>query len=154
MSSPFSHEAVEILERLKVPFYKIPSGEVTNLSLLRFVAETGKPVFLSSGMSTWDELDRAVNTILDHHSKLTILQCTSVYPCPPQMVGLNVMLEMKERYHLPVGLSDHSMSNYSALAAVALGASVIEKHLTFSRKMYGTDAKHSLEPDEFLQFDS
>tara|TARA_B100000315_G_scaffold259812_1_gene317361 strand:- start:1289 stop:2302 length:1014 start_codon:yes stop_codon:yes gene_type:complete len=149
MSSPFSQEAVEILEKLEVACYKIPSGEVTNLSLLRHVAETGKPMFLSSGMSNWDELDKAVNTILNHHSKLTVLQCTSMYPCPSDKIGLNVMLEMKERYQIPVGLSDHSMSNYSAFAAVALGASVIEKHLTFSREMYGTDASNSLEPDEF-----
>lgn len=149
LSSPFSIEAVELLERVGVARYKIPSGEVTNLPLLEVVAETGKPVLLSSGMSAWKELDAAVNLILRRHSRLTVLQCTTAYPCPYEQVGLNVMLEMRERYRLPVGLSDHTLTPYASLAAVALGASVIEKHLTFSRRMYGSDAPHSLEPPEF-----
>jgi N-acetylneuraminate synthase len=94
-------------------------------------------------------LDEAVNTILRYHDRLTVLQCTSEYPCPCEQVGLNVMLEMRARYGLPVGLSDHTLTNYAAFAAVTLGASVIEKHLAFSRRMYGSDAQHSLEPDEF-----
>jgi N-acetylneuraminate synthase len=149
LSSPFSIEAVELLENVGVKRYKIPSGEVTNLPFLKVIAETGKPILLSSGMSSWDELDEAVNIIRKHQDKLTILQCTSKYPCPYEEVGLNVMLEMKERYNLPVGLSDHTLTNYSAFSAVTLGATVIEKHLTFSRKMYGSDARHSLEPNEF-----
>ena len=149
LSSPFSIEAVELLEAVGVARYKVPSGEVTNLPLLEVIAQTGKPVLLSSGMSSWAELDEAVNTILRHHDRLTVLQCTSEYPCPYEEVGLNVMLEMRERYGLPVGLSDHTLTNYAAFAAVALGASVIEKHLTFSRCMYGSDARHSLEPKEF-----
>ena len=149
LSSPFSIEAVELLEAVGVARYKVPSGEVTNLPLLEVIAQTDKPVLLSSGMSSWAELDEAVNTILRHHDQLTVLQCTSEYPCPYEEVGLNVMLEMRERYGLPVGLSDHTLTNYAAFAAVALGASVIEKHLTFSRHMYGSDARHSLEPDEF-----
>jgi len=104
---------------------------------------------LSSGMSNWAELDAAVNTILRHHDRLTVLQCTSEYPCPPERVGLNVMTEMRERYKLPVGLSDHTLTNYAAYAAVVLGASVIEKHFTLSRHLYGSDAKHSLEPADF-----
>jgi len=151
LSSPFSMEAVELLESVGITRYKIPSGEVTNLPLLEFIARTGKPVILSSGMSSWAELDAAVNTILRHHSHLTVLQCTSEYPCPYEEVGLNVMIEMRERYHLPVGLSDHTLTPYASLAAVVMGASVIEKHLTFSRLMYGSDAKHSLEPGEFAQ---
>ena len=151
LSSPFSIEAVELLEQIGVTRYKIPSGEVTNLPLLDVVAQTGKPVLLSSGMSSWVELDAAVNTILRHHDKLTVLQCTSEYPCPYEQVGLNVMLEMRERYHLPVGLSDHTLTNYAVFAAVTLGASVVEKHLTFSRRMYGSDAPHSLEPAEFAE---
>jgi len=89
-----------------------------------------------------------VDTILRHHNPLTVLQCTTAYPCPYEEVGLNVMLEMRERYKLPVGLSDHTMTNYAAFAAVTLGAAVIEKHFTLSRRMYGSDAKHSLEPAE------
>jgi N,N'-diacetyllegionaminate synthase len=149
LSSPFSVEAVELLEKIGVRRYKVPSGEVTNLPLLEVIAGTGKPVLLSSGMSNWAELDAAVNAILRHHDRLTVLQCTTEYPCPHEHVGLNVMLEMRERYKLPVGLSDHTLTNYAAYAAVVLGASVIEKHLTFSRRMYGSDAKHSLEPAEF-----
>jgi N,N'-diacetyllegionaminate synthase len=149
MSSPFSEEAVDLLEEIGVSRYKIPSGEVTNLPLLDLVAGTGKPVLLSSGMSSWAELDAAVETILRRHSHLTVMQCSSEYPCSYERVGLNVMLEMRARYELPVGLSDHTMTNYAAFAAVSLGASVVEKHLTFSRAMYGSDARHSLLPEEF-----
>ena len=149
LSSPFSVEAVELLERINIEQYKIPSGEVTNLPMLDAIAQTGKPILLSSGMSSWEELDMAVETIRQHHNNVTVLQCTSEYPCPNEQVGLNVMLKMKHRYHLPIGLSDHTLENYSCFAAVTLGATVIEKHLTFSRRMYGSDARHSLEPEQF-----
>lgn len=149
LSSPFSEKAVELLERVGVARYKVPSGEVTNLPLLERIAQTGKPIFLSSGMSNWKELDEAVNTVLHHHNRLTLLQCTSAYPCPYEQVGLNVLLDMKDRYKLPIGLSDHTLTNYAAFAAVTLGAIVIEKHFTLSRHMYGSDVKHSLEPLEF-----
>jgi len=149
LSSPFSEEAVDLLEQVGVARYKIPSGEVTNLPMLEKIARLNKPVLLSSGMSDWEELDRAVETLRAHHDHITVLQCTSQYPAPYEQVGLNVMLEMRERYGLPVGLSDHTMSNYAAFAAVTLGAQVIEKHFTFSRKMYGSDAAHALEPAEF-----
>jgi N-acetylneuraminate synthase len=151
MSSPFSVPAVEMLEAVGVPRYKVPSGEVTNLPLLHVIAQTKKPVLLSSGMSTWKELDAAVNEIMHVHDSITVLQCTSEYPCPYEDVGLNAMTAMRERYRLPVGLSDHTLTPYASLAAVTLGASVIEKHLTFSRRMYGSDARHSLEPAEFEQ---
>ena len=149
LSSPFSIEAVELLEEIGMAQYKVPSGEVTNLPMLEVIARTGKPVLLSSGMSSWAELDAAVEAIQRRHTQITVLQCTTEYPCPYGRVGLNVMLEMRERYRLPVGLSDHTLTPYAAYAAVTLGASVIEKHFTFSRKMYGSDAQHSLEPDEF-----
>ncbi len=149
MSSPFSIEAVELLEAIGMARYKIPSGEVTNLPLLQAIGSTGKPVLLSSGMSSWKELDEAVATLRRHHDRITVMQCTTEYPCACEHVGLNVMQEMRERYGLPVGLSDHTPTNYACFAAVALGASVVEKHLTFSRLMYGSDAKHSLEPNEF-----
>jgi N-acetylneuraminate synthase len=150
LSSPFSEAAVDLLEKVGMMQYKIPSGEVTNLPMLEKIALLGKPIILSSGMSSWDELDRAVEVIRRHHSYLTVLQCTSEYPCPYENVGLNVMQEMAERYNLPVGLSDHTLTNYASFAAVTLGATVIEKHFTFSRKMYGSDAKHSLEPAEMM----
>lgn len=148
LSSPFSLEAVDLLERLGMPLYKVPSGEVTNLPLLERLAATGKPILLSSGMSDWRELDAAV-TVLRAGGPLTVMQCSSLYPCPPEKVGLNVMREMAARYGLPVGLSDHTLGPAAALAAAALGAVVIEKHFTFSRLMYGSDARHSMEPSEF-----
>lgn len=148
LSSPFSEQAVDLLESVGLEKYKIPSGEVTNLPLLEKIAKLKKPILLSSGMSSWSELDMAVSTVQKYHDNLTVLQCTSEYPCPYDHVGLNVMLEMRQRYARPVGLSDHTLTPYASFAAVTLGASVIEKHFTFSRKMYGSDARHSLEPKE------
>jgi len=151
LSSPFSLEAVDLLEEVDVDSYKIPSGEVTNLPLLHHIAKTGKPVILSSGMSNWSELDAAVSA-LKPGGPVTVLQCTSAYPCPPERVGLNVIPEMKQRYGLPVGFSDHTDGCAAAFAAAALGASVIEKHLTFSKRMYGSDAANAMEPDDFSVF--
>lgn len=148
MSSPFSEEAVDLLVQVGMTHYKIPSGEVTNLPLLDKIARLDKPVLLSSGMSSWEELDSAVETVRRHHNLLTVMQCTSEYPCPYEQVGLNVMQEMAARYQVPVGLSDHTLTSYATFAAVVLGAAVVEKHFTFSRKMYGSDAQHSLEPAE------
>jgi N,N'-diacetyllegionaminate synthase len=148
MSSPFSIEAVDLLEEIGVTTYKVPSGEVTNLPLLTRIAETRKPCFLSSGMSDWRELDSAV-AALRPGGPLTVMQCTSAYPCPPERVGLNVISEMADRYGLPVGYSDHTLGLAASIAAVALGAAVVEKHFTFSTLMYGSDAKNSMEPDEF-----
>jgi N-acetylneuraminate synthase len=148
LSSPFSIEAVDLLEEVGVGLYKVPSGEVSNLPLMEKLAATGKPVLLSSGMSNWAELDAAVAT-LRPGGPVTVLQCSSAYPCPPEKVGLNVLAEMKARYGLPVGLSDHTTGPAAALAAAALGATVIEKHFTFSRLMYGSDAINSMEPKEF-----
>jgi N-acetylneuraminate synthase len=148
ISSPFSLEAVDVLEEVGVAFYKVPSGEVTNVPLLEHVAGTGRPTVLSSGMSNWDELDRAVE-VLRPGGPLTLMQCSSVYPCPAERVGLNILSEMRERYDLPVGLSDHTRGLAAAVAAVAQGAVMIEKHLTFHRGMYGSDAQHSAEPGEF-----
>lgn len=151
LSSPFSLEAVDLLEQVGVDAYKIPSGEVTNVPLLERVASTRKPVLLSSGMSNWAELDHAV-AILRSGGELTVMQCSSMYPCLPEMVGLNILAEMGHRYGCAVGFSDHTLGMSAAIAAVALGASVIEKHLTFSRLMYGSDAKHSMEPHDFRVF--
>lgn len=149
LSSPFSLEAVDLLERVGVARYKVPSGEVTNLPLLQRIGTTGKPVLLSSGMSSWAELDAAVRALRGRRAGVTVLQCTSEYPCPPEHAGLNVLNEMRRRYGLPVGLSDHTLTNSAAIAAVVLGATVVEKHFTLSRRLYGSDAKHSLEPDQF-----
>lgn len=150
LSSPFSLEAVDLLEEVGIKIYKIPSGEVTNLPLLEKIAKTGKKVLLSSGMSNWNELDEAVKTLKDNGcNDLTVLQCTSDYPCTPENAGLNIIQELKERYNLPVGYSDHTLGLAIPVAAVVLGAKVIEKHFTLSRDMYGSDAKNSTEPKEF-----
>lgn len=149
MSSPFSIEAVELLEEVGVKRYKIPSGEITNLPLLAVAAKTGKQIILSSGMSSWEELDAAVNTVCAINKDIAVLQCTSEYPCPYEQVGLNLLSEMQQRYKCPVGFSDHTLTIFAPLAAVQAGATIIEKHLTITRQMYGSDAKHSLEPGEF-----
>ncbi len=150
ISSPFSLEAVDLLEEVGISFYKIPSGEVNNIPLLIKIAKTNKKVLLSSGMSSWNELDEAVKTLKENGCKdLIILQCTSEYPCPPEKIGLNIIDEMKSRYNLPVGFSDHTEGFFAPLASVMKGAEIIEKHFTLSKLMYGSDAKNSMEPIEF-----
>lgn len=148
LSSPFSFEAVDLLEQLDVDAYKVPSGEVSNIPLLEYLAETKRPVLLSSGMSDWSEVDAAVAALVGG-GPVTVMQCSSAYPCPPEQVGLNVLAEMRARYGLPVGYSDHTTGPAAPLAAVTLGAAVIEKHFTFSRLMYGSDAANSMEPADF-----
>jgi N,N'-diacetyllegionaminate synthase len=150
-SSPFAIEAVDLLEEIGVDVYKIASGEVTNTPLLERVAQTKRPVVLSSGMSDWKELDRAVE-ILRPVGDLTIMQCTSAYPCPVEKAGINVIDEMAARYQLPTGFSDHTQGIASAVTAIAHGATVIEKHITFSRQMYGSDAQFAAEPEEFRRY--
>ncbi len=151
LSSPFSIEAAELLEEIGVEKFKIPSGEVTNLPLIEQLASYSKPILISSGMSNWEELDKAVD-ILIKKVDLTIMQCTSKYPCPPQSVGLNIFSELRNRYgsKFNLGFSDHTATISAGIAAAALGVKTVEKHLTFSKSMYGSDAKNSLEPDEFL----
>lgn len=150
-SSPFSLEAVELLEYAGMDTYKIASGEVSNLPLLEKIAKTGKRVLLSSGMSSWAELDEAVETLQSNGcNSLVVLQCTSEYPCPAEQSGLNVLDEMKARYeNIEIGYSDHTLGVAVPLAAVIKGATVIEKHFTLSKKMYGSDAMNSTEPEEF-----
>ncbi len=152
MSSPFSTEAVDLLEMVGVSAYKVPSGEVTNLPLLKRIASTGKEIFLSSGMSNWAELDQAVDVLRSGLGTMTVMQCTSAYPCPPQRVGLNIIAEMADRFNLPVGFSDHTDGFAAAIAAASMGATTIEKHITFSRLMYGSDAANAMEPDDFRQY--
>ncbi len=152
ISAAFSIEAVDLLEKVGVKTFKIPSGEVNNIPYLIRVAKTGKRVLLSSGMSSWSELDEAVETLKGHGAAdITVLQCTSEYPCPPEQSGLNVLGEMRQRYGLDVGFSDHTLGTAVPIAAVLCGAKVIEKHFTLSTKMYGSDAMNSTNPDEFSQ---
>lgn len=150
-SSPFSLEAVDMLEDIGVNTYKIASGEVSNTPLLEKVAKTGKRILLSSGMSSWSELDEAIDILQSNGCMdLVVLQCTSEYPCPAREAGLNVIDELKERYkNITIGYSDHTLGVAIPLAAVIKGANVIEKHFTLSKNMYGSDAMNSTEPAEF-----
>jgi N,N'-diacetyllegionaminate synthase len=149
ISSPFCNEAVDLLEQVGLSTYKVPSGELTNIPLLEKIALTGKKVILSSGMSTEHELDTAIQIFLRHNLQPSVLQCTSEYPCRPENVGLRYISDLKSRYSLRVGLSDHTLGIAASLGAVTLGASIIEKHFTLSRLMYGSDASMSMEPAEF-----
>lgn len=151
MSSPFSVEAVELLERLQVKRYKIGSGEVSNFLMLEHIARTGKPIILSSGMSSYEELDQSISFLKKKNVPLSLLQCNTEYPTPPERVGIQAMLEMKERYKLPVGLSDHSATLAAPLCAVSLGAEILEFHVVFDRRMFGPDAASSLQIDEVKQ---
>lgn len=148
-SSPFSVEAVELLEQLDVPLYKIASGEVTNPPLIEAIAATRKPVLLSSGMSGVEELERAMSLL--EGAEVLLMQCTSNYPCPPEKVNLRAMPALGERFGTLYGLSDHTPDIHTSIAAVALGASAIEKHFTLSKRLYGPDHHASLTPEELTR---
>jgi N-acetylneuraminate synthase len=148
ISSPFSNAAVELLEKLGVGKYKIGSGEVSNFLMLEKIAKTGKHIILSSGMSSFRELDASVTFLRSKNAPMSILQCTTAYPTQPKEWGLNVIGELKERYDVPVGFSDHSGDLYACLAATALGAELLEFHVVFDKRMFGPDAKSSLTIDE------
>jgi N-acetylneuraminate synthase len=150
-STPFSFEAVDLLERLNVRAWKVGSGEVTNLPMLERLAATRKPVLLSSGMSSWAELDAAVETVRRHKAPLAVLQCTTAYPCPPEQLGLNLIGELKKRYSCPIGFSDHSGTIFAGLAAATMGAHLLEIHVVFSRECFGPDVKASVTTSELKQ---
>lgn len=144
LSSPFSFEAADLLDRLGMAAWKVASGEVGNQAMLERMAATGRPMLLSSGMSPWAELDRAVALVRDRGCPVATMQCTSSYPTPPEKLGLNVLSECQSRYGCPVGLSDHSGAIYAGLAAVTLGADLLEVHVTMSREMFGPDVVASV----------
>lgn len=148
MCTPFSCRAVDWLEKLGIRRYKIGSGDVGNLLLLEKVGRTGKPVILSTGMSDFSDIDRALETLKIHHDQITLLQCTSQYPAPPEAAGLNVMADLRKRYGHPVGLSDHSGRVFPAIAAAGMGAKMLELHVTPDRGRPGPDASSSLTVDE------
>lgn len=149
--SPFSNLAVDWLEEIGVKYYKIGSGEVINLLLLEKIAKTKKPVIISSGMSSFLELDKTVSFLKERNVDFSILQCTTSYPTQPEQFGFNVIKELKERYQVTVGFSDHSAKIATNIAAVALGAEILEFHVVFDRKMFGPDTKSSLTIDEVSQ---
>ena len=149
-STPFDDRAVDFLEQMEVPAHKIASFENCDIALLRRVARTGKPIIASTGMATLTEIDELVRTIDDAGGKqLALLKCTSAYPAPPEAMNLRAIPHLAGIFDLPVGLSDHTLGVSVPVAAVALGACIIEKHLTLSRSQPGPDNAFSLEPREF-----
>ncbi len=151
LASPFSNAAVDLLEKVGVKKYKIGSGEVNNFLLLEKISRTGKPVILSSGMSSFEELGHTVAFLKKREVDISILQCTTAYPTQPENYGLSVIGELKERYGVPVGYSDHSAKIETCIAAVSLGAEIIEFHAVFSRDSLGPDVSSSLEIVEITQ---
>ncbi|MBI5200670.1 MAG: pseudaminic acid synthase [Elusimicrobia bacterium] len=148
-SSPFDATAVDFLQKLKVPAYKVASFENGDVPLMRKIAATRKPVIVSTGMATGPEIDEAVRTLRKAGSgPVALLKCTSAYPAPPDDMNLRTIPDMLRRYGVPIGLSDHTVGHAAAVTAVALGASLIEKHLILSRKKGGPDAPFSAEPQE------
>lgn len=151
LCSPFSVEAVELLARVGMAAWKVPSGEVGNLPLLDRMADTGAPFLVSTGMSSLAEIDAAVARLRDKPRPLALLQCSSAYPCPPEKLGLNLLEAFRRRYGCPVGLSDHSGTVYAGLAAAALGCDVLEVHVALSREMFGPDVVASVTTAELRQ---
>ena len=148
ISSPFSQAAVDLLEEVGVNRYKIGSGEVTNLLMLEKIARTGKPIILSSGMSSFSELNTSVEFLEARSIETSILQCTTAYPTQPKEWGFDVMDELKEKFSLTTGFSDHSGDVYACLAAAARGAEILEFHAVFDKRMFGPDSPASMDIDE------
>jgi len=151
-SSPFDETAVDFLEKMAVPAYKLASLELVDIPLIQKMARTGKPLIISTGMATLEEIDEAVNAARQAGaSQIALLKCTSAYPARTEEMNLRTIPELARRFNLPVGLSDHTMNVAVPAAAVALGACIIEKHLCLSRSEPGPDSAFSLEPEEFRQ---
>ncbi len=151
-STPFDFTAVDFMEKMNVPAYKIASFELVDIPLIRRVAQTGKPVIMSTGMASFEEIDEAVRALRDAGgTELALLKCTSAYPSPPEEMNLRTISHMSEAFSVPVGLSDHTLDIAVPVAAVTIGACIIEKHLTLSRAVPGPDSAFSLEPPEFKE---
>lgn len=149
LSTPFDLDSIEYLDRLGVSIMKIPSGEITNYPYLKKIGQIGKPVILSTGMSELKEVEAAVRVLHDNGAEdITVLHCNTEYPTPYEDVNLKAMIGLKEKLNLKVGYSDHTLGIEIPIAAVAMGATIIEKHFTLDRNMAGPDHKASLEPEE------
>ncbi|MFH1662277.1 MAG: UDP-N-acetylglucosamine 2-epimerase [Candidatus Falkowbacteria bacterium] len=148
-STPMSRGAAKKLEQVGVDLWKVGSGDILDFACLDFMAETKKPIIFSSGMSTLEEIDKAVNFLKKRNANMSLLHCVSKYPCPPEELNLNTIEFFKKRYEMPIGFSDHSIGYESAIAAVNLGAKIIEKHFSLSRELWGADHKVSMTPEEF-----
>lgn len=152
LSTPFDIPSVEFLDSINIPCFKIPSGEITNLPYLIKIAETGRDVIMSTGMAELNEIESAINILREHGSgDISLLHCNTEYPTPYEDVNLRAMLTLKEKFGVRVGYSDHTQGIEVPIAAVALGAEIIEKHFTLDHNMEGPDHKASLEPDELKQ---
>ena len=148
-SSPFDYEAVDLLDEINVPFYKIASPEIKNLDLIEYIAKKQKPVILSTGMATIEEIKEAIDVILkNHNDRIILLHCNVMYPSPFEIVNLKAIKTMKKVFKYPIGFSDHTLGVHISLAAVSLGAKVIERHFTLDRTQQGPDHNFSLEPEE------
>lgn len=150
-SSAFDHRSAVLLNELDVPFFKLGSGEITNLPLIEHIGLYGKPVILSTGMSNLGEIENAINTIGKNRGNVILMHCVSDYPTQWEEANLRAIKTLREAFHLPVGFSDHTEGIELPLVAIGLGAVVIEKHITLSRDMEGGDHKASLEPHEFKE---
>jgi pseudaminic acid synthase len=152
LSTPFDSSAVEFLEKMDLSAYKLASFEIIDLPLLKEIASTGKPIIMSTGMATLSEIDEAVRTIREiYPCPLALLKCTSAYPSPPEDINLKTIPNLSEAFSVPAGLSDHTLGIAIPVAAVALGACIIEKHFTLSRSIPGPDSAFSSEPQEFAK---
>lgn len=149
LSTPFDKTAVDFLESLHVGSYKIASFELVDIPLIEYVASKMKPVILSTGMGTLEEIEDAVAAIRKYHNQITLLKCSSAYPAVSDEMNLATILDLKEHFGCPAGLSDHSMGSIGAVAAVAMGADAIEKHFCLSRSISNPDSSFSMEPQEF-----
>ena len=153
-STPMSRGAAQILQQLDVPFWKVGSGDILDFVLLDYIATTDKPLIISSGMSTIEELDLTFDFLKRRNVPIILLHCVSKYPCPPEELHLGTIDFLRQRYNVPIGFSDHSIGTDSALAAVALGAEVVEKHFSLSRDLWGADHKVSMTPAEMKELTS
>jgi len=150
LSTPFSVEAFDLLQKIGMPAWKIASGELDNKPLIDLILATKKPVLISTGMSSWLEIDGIVDLVLKNNTDFCLMQCTSKYPTPLSQIGLNIIDQFRKKYNCNVGLSDHSGSIFPPIAAINRGVELVEIHLTLDKRMFGPDVASSLTADEFL----